>query len=181
MAVILIPTAKRISHHSMWSHPHFSAATLTQFLYVAAKAGIFSFLINYMTEEVPPLPAALQTGTASNWVEIKTRFSKDDIKNLPSFAGKLKQRPDAVSAFLSSQLSHDTRDALDDYKDSTSDPNLLRSALVQLDKIVKQDPNNPEKNQLLYDPQRFSGISLGEKTQQLLSEKLQAEKTRGRE
>ncbi len=56
-AVVLIPTAVRISHHSMWSHPHFSAATLTQFFYVAAQAGIFSFLINYMTEEAPPIPA----------------------------------------------------------------------------------------------------------------------------
>ncbi len=51
-------TAGRISHHSIWSHPHFSAATLAQFFYVAGQAGIFSFLINYMTAEVPPLPAS---------------------------------------------------------------------------------------------------------------------------
>ena len=37
MALMLIPTAAKISHHSVWSHPHFSAATLAQFFYVAAK------------------------------------------------------------------------------------------------------------------------------------------------
>jgi MFS transporter, FHS family, L-fucose permease len=42
--------------HSIWSHPHFVMAVLAQFLYVAAQAGIFSFFINYMTAEVPPIP-----------------------------------------------------------------------------------------------------------------------------
>ena len=31
-------------------------AVLAQFLYVAAQAGIFSFFINYMTSQVPPVP-----------------------------------------------------------------------------------------------------------------------------
>ena len=43
--------------HSIWSHPHFGMAVLAQFLYVAAQAGIFSFFINYMTSQVPPIPA----------------------------------------------------------------------------------------------------------------------------
>ncbi|MGD0500920.1 MAG: MFS transporter [Bryobacteraceae bacterium] len=43
--------------HSIWSHPHFTLAVAAQFLYVAAQAGIFSFFINYMTAEVPPIPA----------------------------------------------------------------------------------------------------------------------------
>jgi len=42
--------------HSIWSHPHFVLAVVAQFLYVAAQAGIFSFFINYMTAEVPPIP-----------------------------------------------------------------------------------------------------------------------------
>jgi fucose permease len=171
-AVVLIPTAKKISHHSMWSHPHFSAATMTQFFYVAAQAGIFSFLINYMTEEVPPLPASWQAPMSKNWIEVKTRFVKDDIKDLPAFANKLKQKPDAVSAFLASQLSEETRGALADYQDSAAEAILLRSGLAQdLNKIVRQDPNKAKKEQLLYDPQRFAGISLSEKTRQLLSEK----------
>jgi FHS family L-fucose permease-like MFS transporter len=43
---------------SIWSQPHFVLAVAAQFLYVAAQAGIFSFFINYMTAEVPPIPAS---------------------------------------------------------------------------------------------------------------------------
>ena len=42
----------------IWSHPHFVMAVAAQFLYVAAHAGIFSFFINYMTSEVPAIPAS---------------------------------------------------------------------------------------------------------------------------
>ena len=42
--------------HSIWSHPHFTMAVAAQFLYVAAQAGIFSFFINYMTSQTPPIP-----------------------------------------------------------------------------------------------------------------------------
>jgi FHS family L-fucose permease-like MFS transporter len=55
---------KTISTHSIWAHPHFSGATVAQFVYVAAQAGIFSFFINVMTVDsktgfclVPALPA----------------------------------------------------------------------------------------------------------------------------
>jgi FHS family L-fucose permease-like MFS transporter len=50
--------------HSIWSHPHFTLAVVAQFLYVAAQAGIFSFFINYMVSELPPIPAAFK-----QWVE----------------------------------------------------------------------------------------------------------------
>src|SRR5208337_160059 len=43
---------------SIWSHPHFSLAVAAQFFYVAAQAGLFSFFINYMTSEVPAIPAS---------------------------------------------------------------------------------------------------------------------------
>jgi MFS transporter, FHS family, L-fucose permease len=43
--------------HSIWKHPHFVLAVAAQFFYVAAQAGIFSFFINYMTSEVPAIPA----------------------------------------------------------------------------------------------------------------------------
>jgi len=63
--------------HSIWSHPHFVLAVAAQFFYVAAQAGIFSFFINYMTAEVPAIPAswdsalrslAGQTGFLHNWM-----------------------------------------------------------------------------------------------------------------
>ena len=44
--------------HSIWSHPHFVLAVAAQFFYVAAQAGIFSFFINYLTAEVPSIPAS---------------------------------------------------------------------------------------------------------------------------
>ncbi|MBZ5729335.1 MAG: MFS transporter [Acidobacteriia bacterium] len=44
--------------HSIWAHPHFALAVAAQFFYVAAQAGIFSFFINYMTSEVPAIPAS---------------------------------------------------------------------------------------------------------------------------
>jgi FHS family L-fucose permease-like MFS transporter len=47
---------------SIWSHPHFVLAVGAQFFYVAAQAGIFSFFINYMTAELPAIPAAWETG-----------------------------------------------------------------------------------------------------------------------
>jgi FHS family L-fucose permease-like MFS transporter len=64
--------------HSIWRHPHFTLAVVAQFLYVAAQAGIFSFFINYMVEEPPPLPGwwhgamerlAAQAGIFSNWLQ----------------------------------------------------------------------------------------------------------------
>ena len=50
--------------HSIWAHPHFAMAVAAQFFYVAAQAGIFSFFINYMTAEVPAIPASWPTAMA---------------------------------------------------------------------------------------------------------------------
>jgi FHS family L-fucose permease-like MFS transporter len=49
---------------SIWSHPHFSGAVTAQFFYVAAQAGIFSFFINYMIEEIPSISQSI----ASSWI-----------------------------------------------------------------------------------------------------------------
>jgi fatty-acid desaturase len=37
-ALALLGITKRLTHHSVWSHEHFSGATLAQFLYVAASS-----------------------------------------------------------------------------------------------------------------------------------------------
>lgn len=42
----------------LWTHRHFAGAVLTQFCYVAAQAGIFSFFINYVVSEVPAVSVA---------------------------------------------------------------------------------------------------------------------------
>jgi len=56
--------AKASAKSSIWSHPHFIGAVLTQFLYVAAQAGIFSFFINYVVEEMPSISRQL----SSSWL-----------------------------------------------------------------------------------------------------------------
>jgi len=64
IASIIFITLKRgklIHKNSLWSAPHFTGATISQFLYVAAQAGIFSFFINYMVEEVPAISESLKS------------------------------------------------------------------------------------------------------------------------
>lgn len=63
-AAIMLRVSRTISHESIWSHPHFSAATLAQFFYVAAQAGIFSFFINYITTESPAISDGWTWGMA---------------------------------------------------------------------------------------------------------------------
>lgn len=69
-ALLLIRQARQIKHHSVWSHPHFTGAIVSQFFYVAAQAGIFSFFINYMTEEVPAIPASWASGWLHQWFQV---------------------------------------------------------------------------------------------------------------
>lgn len=51
--IMLLLRARTITHASIWTQPHFSAATLAQFFYVAAQSGIFAYFINYMTSQSP--------------------------------------------------------------------------------------------------------------------------------
>jgi FHS family L-fucose permease-like MFS transporter len=77
------------SQQSIWSHAHFALAVLAQFLYVAAQAGIFSFFINYMTEQTPALPQAWAAGNLSAWFTSKAgvlAFSEKGAANVASLA-----------------------------------------------------------------------------------------------
>jgi len=58
---ITLKREKLIHKDSLWSAPHFTGATIAQFLYVAAQAGIFSFFINYMVEEVPAIAESMKS------------------------------------------------------------------------------------------------------------------------
>ena len=53
LSVLLALRARQIASDSIWLKPHFSAATLAQFFYVAAQSGIFAYFINYMTSQPP--------------------------------------------------------------------------------------------------------------------------------
>jgi fucose permease len=163
---------------SIWTHPHFVFAILAQFLYVAAQAGIFSFLIIYMTSEVPDIPASWRTKSTKDWIETKTNFAKQDIKDIPKFVETLKQKSDPVSAFLSENLSEDTAHALLAYGGDTDSGALLPLLVQDLDKVVKQDPNKvikegPKKGErieVLADPRRFDGVAIGDDTRQMLAQ-----------
>jgi len=61
IAFIALKREKLIHKNSIWSAPHFTGATISQFLYVAAQAGIFSFFINYMVEEVPAIGESMKS------------------------------------------------------------------------------------------------------------------------
>jgi FHS family L-fucose permease-like MFS transporter len=64
--------------HSIWKRPHFVMGVLAQFLYVAAQCGIFSFFINYMTSQVPPIPDALVCGLTHKLFET----GKDGLRHI---------------------------------------------------------------------------------------------------
>lgn len=68
--VVFLLQNRRITNHSIWSHPHFSGATLTQFFYVAAQCGIFAYFINYMTSQIPAIPDAWKSGAMGGWFEV---------------------------------------------------------------------------------------------------------------
>jgi hypothetical protein len=111
---LLIPFAKKVTTHSIWAHPHFSGATLAQFFYVAAQAGIFSFFINSMTVDksngsamVPELPQSWNTSAVKDWgwIQTRTAISPAEVKDFPALVAWLKNEPDPVAAFINSQLS----------------------------------------------------------------------------
>ncbi len=49
-----------VAHKSIWAHWHFTGAVIAQFVYVAAQAGIFSFFINYVVEDMPALTQTMK-------------------------------------------------------------------------------------------------------------------------
>ena len=65
---------------SIWKHSHFTMAVVAQFFYVAAQAGIFSFFINYMTSQTPPIPEAWQASAGhSGWMQGWFEVSKSGV------------------------------------------------------------------------------------------------------
>lgn len=58
---------------SIWFHKHFVGGVTAQFFYVAAQAGIFSFFINYMVEELP----SISKGLADSWLFADRTFLRN--------------------------------------------------------------------------------------------------------
>jgi fucose permease len=157
----LIGVTKRLSHHSVWAHEHFSGATLAQFFYVAAQCGIFSFLINYVTSEPPTLPSSWMK-EGSKWIEVRTAFAGSDFKDVSALATKLTAKSDPLSAFLAGNLSEATLQTLARYKEGGASTTAARVAMMQ-------DLNSLILKTNFYAPERFSGVTLQAKTKELLA------------
>ena len=180
----LLGTSKKVTSHSIWAHPHFSGATLAQFFYVAAQAGIFSFFINSMTVDksngytmVPPLPTSWSSGflEKKNCIETRTAFAPNEIKDFSALANWLKAKSDPVAAFVNSQLSSNTLAMLPDYKEGAPNAQRFQTEMVRdLNKVIRQELNNKPRHAdnkpALYDAQRFSGVKLSDKTEALVAQ-----------
>ena len=194
----LIFVCRKISSHSIWSHPHFSGAVLAQFLYVAAQAGIFSFFINYMTSEVPKLPTAFHVQSSQtvidekiksgeigrfsgffqkksqDWFEINTMVKPEDIKDFPALVERIRSASDPVSAYLKADFRRNFEQAGMDRLESYDggEARALRSLILQeLNLIVRQNPNKVESGAAFYNPKKFIDVELSEETLIMLGEK----------
>lgn len=161
-ALALLGITKRLTHHSVWSHEHFSGATLAQFFYVAAQCGVFAFFINYMVSETPSLPASWMK-EGRKWVEVRTAFAGPDFKDVASLSRKLTTPADPLSSFLATNLSSSTLQTLTRFQEGRASLTATRIALAQ-------DLNNLILKQSIYTPERFDGIKLSEKTKELLGQ-----------
>lgn len=161
-ALALLGITRRLTHHSVWAHEHFSGATLAQFFYVAAQCGVFAFFINYMVSETPSLPASWMK-EGSKRIEVRTAFAGSDFKDVPALAKKLTAPADPVSAFVATNLSRSTLQTLNRLNAGTASLTAARIALAQ-------DLTTLVLKQSIYSPERFAGIKLGETTRQLLAQ-----------
>lgn len=161
-AIALLGITKRLTHHSVWSHEHFTGATLAQFFYVAAQCGIFAFFINYMVSETPSLPASWMK-EGRKWVEVRTAFAGSDFKDVSALSQKLTAPADPLSAFVATNLSSSTVQTLTHFNAGTASATAARIALAQ-------DLNNLVLKQTIYSPERFAGVTLSDQTRELLGQ-----------
>ncbi len=144
--------ARKATSHSIWAHPHFSGATLSQFLYVAAQAGIFSFFINSMTVDknngysmVPVLPASANEGVLKKWgwIESRIAMSPADMPNFSSLTNRLATKAGPTAAFLAEHLSSDATAAL---AGSAADPVVAKKlpgiVLKNINEILRSELNS---------------------------------------
>ena len=89
------------------------------------------------------------------------RITSGDIRDLPSLAARLKQT-NPVSAYVCSRLSAETAQALTNYQGTNSDPRPLQTLLAQ-------DLDNLISGPVIYDTNRFAGVTLPDETKQLIA------------
>lgn len=102
--------------------------------------------------------------TLDGWIDAENgaaAFAGDGFTDLPAFAKKLVDKPNAVSTFLSGQLDEANRASVAGFSTTNANANAVRSALAKaLTKIVS--------GAAIYDKDRFQNIQLRLETRELL-------------
>jgi amino acid transporter len=91
-------------------------------------------------------------------------YSQGEIKNLAAFASKLKGEKDPVSVHLINRFPAETRRALTAYAGPGPGDATLEASLVRELNAVLAGPS-------LYETNRFAGVSLSDRTKELLKKK----------
>jgi nitrate/nitrite transporter NarK len=125
----------------------------------------FATTFNYMDRQVISYLKDYFCRPAHQAGDVQT-FSKGDFMDLPSLAVKLKQPTNAISAYVSANLSPATLAFLADYSGSGPIAESLQTNLVP---NLAQNLNMMVTNQPLFDAARFSGVTLHADTRQLLA------------
>jgi 3-keto-disaccharide hydrolase len=104
---------------------------------------------------VPPGMVSLFDGkTLDGWIQLpinSTTFSASDITDMVSFAKKLSEKSDAVSAFLNDRLDEPIKTDLAAYSATSTTAKAVKSALVKsLNKIISGES--------IYDENRFQNV-----------------------
>jgi nitrate/nitrite transporter NarK len=150
------------------SSPNEQRPAASNFRWVICALLFFSTTVNYMDRQVisylkdffcrPPH----QTGDSA-------AFSAGDFVDLPTFAGKIEQPADPVSAFIKTNLSAPTLAALENYHGKAAEAVSLQTNLLP-------DLNALIGGQSIYSAPRFSGLALHLETQRLLAQNPSGEK-----
>src|SRR6185369_8836200 len=111
--------------------------------------------------------------TLNGWIQspISYNLGGGDISNLASFAKKLTEKSDAISAFLNAQLDDTVKSSLAEYSAAGTNTKAVASALTKnLNKVIA----GPS----IYEQKRFAGVNLRPETQELLKKESQGQAAR---
>ena len=149
---------------------HFILAIAAQFFYVAAQTGIFSYFVNYVATDIPVLSqnkaSKLQSGDniLHDVFRLPTvpmtypaaMFSSGDIPNLSALVAKLQNDPDAKTRPVSEFIWRNATNTQAVLAAPNADQKEFQSD--EMTAVVK-DLNAVVQTNLLYDAQRFAGIT----------------------
>ena len=144
------------------SSPNDQRPASSRFRWVICALLFFSTTFNYMDRQVVSYLKDYfcrpnhQVGRAQT-------ISRDDVVDLKTLAGKLKQPANAISAFIKTNLSPATLAALENYQGKAANAPAFQTNLVA-------DLNGLVSGASIYTPERFAGVFLYADTKALLAQ-----------